>query len=103
MASLTNTKWKFKDNPDLSSFPSAGTSYNINFVSNAINYILLKLASDKITYDTTDVYIGPTRLAAPSVVLSSDVVTITDNDGNATGFKVYWDGSSVATETIPKT
>lgn len=101
--SLVNTKWKFKDNPDLSSFPAAGTSYNVTFVSNATDYTLLKLATASITYNTTAVYTGTTPLAAPSIALSSDIVTITDNDGNATGFKVYWDGSTTIAETITKT
>lgn len=101
--SLANTKWRFKDNPDLSSFSAAGTSYSIAFVSNATNYTLLKLASTSIAYNTTTVYTGTTPLTAPSIALSSDIVTITDNDGNATGFKVYWNDSTDVAETITKT
>ena len=103
IVSLANTKWRFKDNPDLSSFSAAGTSYSIAFVSNATNYTLLKLASTSIAYNTTTVYTGTTPLTAPSIALSSDIVTITDNDGNATGFKVYWNDSTDVAETITKT
>lgn len=102
-ASLTDTKWRFKDTPDLSSFPAAGTSYSINFTSNSNNYTLLKLATYAITYNTTEVYTGTAPLVAPSIALSSDELTITDNDGNATGFKVYWDGSTTVADTIIKT
>ena len=46
----------------------------------------------------------PSRtLVAPSVTLNDDELVITDNDGNADGFKVYWDDSTTPAETIPNT
>lgn len=42
----------------------------------------------------------PVPLAAPSVSVSDDIVTLIDNDGNATGFKVYFDNTYE--ETITK-
>lgn len=60
----------------------------------------------KLSYPTGNVTITATCTAqstpldAPSVSLSDDVVTLTDNDGNATGFKVYFDNTYE--ETITK-
>lgn len=68
-ASLANTKWKFKDSPDLSSFSAAGTTYSINFTSNSTTYTSLKLTNTSINYDTTVVYVGQEQLEAPTIEL----------------------------------